>query len=132
MVGFLLGLQGSYTKFPCFLCLWDNRAGTEDWIKKDWPMRSELISGSLNVLTPPLVESSKIVFPALHIKLSIMKQFVKAFEKDGDCFKYRGDRVWLSSVLVVTFNFLSIWQPCAIITLMLNHVSLPLCLPDVL
>ena len=42
-----------------------------------------------------------------------------------------GDRVWLSSVLVVTFNFLSISQPCAIITLMLNHVSLPLYLPDV-
>ena len=47
----------------------------------------------------------------------------------------RGDRVWLSSVLVVTFSFLSISQPCepcAIITLMLNHVSLSLCLPDVL
>ena len=26
MVGFLLGLQGGYTKFPCFICLWDSRA----------------------------------------------------------------------------------------------------------
>ena len=51
-------------------------------------MRSELIPGSLNVLAPALVESSKIVFPSLHIKLGIMKQFVKALEKDGDCFKY--------------------------------------------
>ena len=88
MVGFLLGLQGGYTKFPCFLCLWDSRARTEHWIKRDWPVRSELIPGSLNVLAPPLVERSKIVFPPLHIKLGIMKQFVKDLEKDSDCFKY--------------------------------------------
>ena len=82
MVGFLLGLQGGYTKFPCFLCLWDNKARTEHWIKKDWPACSELIPGSLNVLAPPLVERSKIVFLPLHIKLGMMKLFVKAFEKD--------------------------------------------------
>ena len=51
-------------------------------------MCSELIPGFLNVLAPPLVERSKIVFTPLHIKLGIMKQFVKALEKDGDCFKY--------------------------------------------
>ena len=51
-------------------------------------MRSELIPDSLHVLAPPLVERSKIVFPPLHRKLGIMKQFVKAFEKYGDCFKY--------------------------------------------
>ena len=88
MVGFLLELRGGYTKFSCFLCLWDSKARTEHWIKKDWPARSELIPGSLNVLAPPLVERSKIVFPPLHIKLGIMKQFVKALEKDGNCFKY--------------------------------------------
>ena len=88
MVGFLLGLRGGYTKFPCFLCLWDSKARTEHWIKKDWPARSELIPVSLNVLAPPLVERSKIVFPPLHIKLGVMKQFVKVFEKDGNCFKY--------------------------------------------
>ena len=51
-------------------------------------MRSELIPGSSNVLAPPLVERSTIVFPPLHIKLGIMKQFVKALEKDDHCFKY--------------------------------------------
>ena len=81
MVGFLLGIQGAYTKFPCFLCLWDSRARTEHWIKKDWSMRGELIPGSLNVLAPRLVERSEIVFSPLHINLGIMKQFVKAFEK---------------------------------------------------
>ena len=55
---------------------------------KYWSVHSELIPGSLNVLAPPLVEHSKIVFPPLHIKLGIMKHFVKALEKDGNCFKY--------------------------------------------
>ena len=66
MVGFLLGLQDGYTKFACFLCLWDSKARTEHWIKKDWPARSELIPGSLNVLVPPLVERSKIVSSSSH------------------------------------------------------------------
>ena len=35
-----------------------------------------------------MVERSKIVFPPLHIKLGIMKHFVKALAKDGDCFRY--------------------------------------------
>ena len=88
MVGFLLGLQSGYTKFPCCLCLWGSRARKEQWTRTDWPVRSELIPGYLNVLAPPLVERSKIVLPPLHIKLGIMKQFAKAPEKDGDCFRY--------------------------------------------
>jgi len=35
MVGFPLGLQCGYTKFPCFLCLWDSRARAQHWIKQD-------------------------------------------------------------------------------------------------
>ena len=34
MVGFLLGLQGGYTKFPCFICLWDSRASEQHWRHK--------------------------------------------------------------------------------------------------
>ena len=26
VVGLVLGFQGGYTKYPCFLCLWDGRA----------------------------------------------------------------------------------------------------------
>ena len=37
MVNFLLGQQGWYTKFSCFLCYWDSRASTQHWVKKDWP-----------------------------------------------------------------------------------------------
>ena len=68
--------------------MWDSKARTEHWIKKHWPVRNELIPGSLNVLAPLLVEGSKTVFPPLHIKLGIMKQFVKALEEDGHCFRH--------------------------------------------
>ena len=82
------GLQCGYSKFPCFLCLWDSRARAQHWIKQDWPVREELVPGEKNVQAHPLVERSKIILPPLHIKLGIMKQFVKALNKDGDCFKY--------------------------------------------
>ena len=34
--------------------------------KKNWPVRSELIPGSLNVLAPPLMERSKTVSSSSH------------------------------------------------------------------
>lgn len=35
-----------------------------------------------------LVDAKKILLPPLHIKLGLMKQFVKALPKSGNCFKY--------------------------------------------
>ena len=87
MVGFLQGYKVATQNFLASYVCGTAGARTEHWIQKDWPVRSMLTPGSFNVLAPPLVERSKIVFP-LHIKLGIMKQFVKALEKDGDCFKY--------------------------------------------
>ena len=42
MVNFLLGQQSGYTKYPCFLCLWDSRARLKHWVRKDWPSREKL------------------------------------------------------------------------------------------
>ena len=47
-----------------------------------------MVSGEKSIQAQPLVERSKIVFPPLHIKLGVMKQFVKALNKEGACFKY--------------------------------------------
>lgn len=88
MVNFLLGQQGGYTKFPCFLCLWDSRAKNDHWVKKTWPLRTALVVGQKNVINEPLVTRDKIILPPLHIKLGLMKQFVKALNKDGPCFEY--------------------------------------------
>ena len=37
MVNFLLGQQSRYTKFLCFICLWDSRARDKHWGQKDLP-----------------------------------------------------------------------------------------------
>ena len=86
IVGFFLGIQSGYTKFLGLLCMWDSRARKEHCTRKDWPVRSELIPGSLNVLASLLVERSKIAFLPHHMKLGIMKQLMKALDKDGDFF----------------------------------------------
>ena len=44
--------------------------------------------GEKNIVNEPLVDRNRIVFPPLHIKLGLMKQFVKALDKQGDYFDY--------------------------------------------
>ena len=88
MINILLGQQAGYVKYLCFLCLWDSRADDQHWQRKDWPVREELVVGEDNVINEPLVDRDSILLPPLHIKLGLMKQFVKALEKNGDCFRY--------------------------------------------
>ena len=88
MIAILLGMQGGYTKFPCFLCLWDSRADAQHYVKKEWPPRTGFSPGSSNVVDEPLVEATKVLLPPLHIKLGLMKNFVKALNKEGEGFKY--------------------------------------------
>ena len=88
MVNFLLGQQTGYTKYPCFMCLWDSRAKQQHWTKNCWPTRNALKVGEENFIREPLVEREKIMLPPLHIKLGLIKQFVKAMDKNGGCFKY--------------------------------------------
>ena len=85
-VSLLLGQQGGYTKYPCFLCLWDSRADKEHWTRKTWPLR-DLVVGEHKV-NEALVPVEKIVLPPLHIKLDLVKQFVRALNKEGSCFKF--------------------------------------------
>ena len=86
MIGFLKGFQGGYTKYSCFLCLWDSRAVTEHYSRKEWPERRCFVPGTQNVKHDPLVDSEKILLLPLHIKLGLVKQFIKAMNKDGDGF----------------------------------------------
>lgn len=87
MLAFLLGLQGGYTKYSCFLCLWDSRADHEHYQKIEWPLRENLQPGKLNVIREPLVEPAKVLLPPLHIKLGLIKQFVKALDHGGETFQ---------------------------------------------
>jgi hypothetical protein len=88
VIALVLGLQGGYTKYPCFLCLWDSRADKQHYIQRDWPSRPHLEPGSHNVLSNPLVNPRNILLPPLHIKLGLMKNFIKALDKKGRTFAF--------------------------------------------
>ncbi|GBL83722.1 hypothetical protein AVEN_132634-1 [Araneus ventricosus] len=64
--------------------------GTEKkhYIKKVWPKRQFVIPGVKNEEKEPLVASEKILLPPLHIKLVLMKNFVKAMDCGGNGFQY--------------------------------------------
>lgn len=89
VVTILLGQQSGFTKFPCFLCLWDSRDREQHYVKKDWPIRDNFDVGSRNVIQKNLVDPSKILLPPLHIKLGLMKQFIKALKnRESEAFEY--------------------------------------------
>ena len=90
MVNLLLGQQGGYTKYPCFICLWNRRSKKDHWIEKNWPIREDMVVGKNNVTHQPLVERNRIILPPLHIKLGLMKQLVKALDRDDECYRYLG------------------------------------------
>ena len=74
---------------PAFsLYNWDSRARKKHWVETNWSPRSENKPGDTNNLHVALADRKKTIFPPLHTKLSLMKQFVKALPTDGDCFKY--------------------------------------------
>jgi hypothetical protein len=100
MLGFLLGLQGGYTKYSCFLCLWDSRATDQHYNKKEWPVRDELVPGRHNVIHPAIIERENVLLPPLHIKLGLVKQFVKALNTHGRAFKH---------ISQVSTSYTSLW-----------------------
>jgi hypothetical protein len=53
-----------------------------------WPERRNFVPGTKNILNEPLVDPQKILLPPLHIKLGLMKQFLRALPQEGPCFKY--------------------------------------------
>ena len=88
VVALVLGLQLGYTKYSCFMCEWDSHARDVHYVTKNWPLRSSLVPGQRNVLHGPLVDPQKVIMPPVHIKLGLVKNFVKAMNKDGKGFKY--------------------------------------------
>ena len=48
-----------------------------------WPTRKSFNVGENNVIATLLVDPKKLLIPLLHVKLGVMKRFVKALEKDG-------------------------------------------------
>lgn len=68
--------------------MWDSRATDLHYVKKDWPLRNQYIPGDQNVKNIPLIDPQNVFLPPLHIKLGLMKNFVKALDRDGAAFEY--------------------------------------------
>ena len=92
VIGLLLALQLGYTKYMCFLCLWDSQADKHHYSTTEWPSCTNFNPGKFNVQYIPLVEPSKVFLPPLHIKLGLFKNFVKAMDMEGEGFKYIGKK----------------------------------------
>ena len=88
VVVLLLGMQPRYPKYCCFLCEWDSRDKKNHYVNKLWPKRTSLKPEEKNVVSPSLVLPEKIFLPPLHIKLGLMKNFVKDMDKTGRRFEY--------------------------------------------
>ena len=87
VISLLLGMQSGFTKYCCFLCLW-NRDVQQHYIEREWPTRPGYSPGQHNVKSELLVSAQNVLLPPLHIKLGLMKNFVKALDKDGKAFQY--------------------------------------------
>ncbi len=81
VIDMLMGMQGGFTKYCCFLCLWDSRATGHHYIKREWQKRTKYEPGMNSVQNVPLVDPKKIFQLPLHIKLGLMKKIVKAMGK---------------------------------------------------
>jgi len=88
VIALLLGLQQGFTKYCCFICEWDSRTQSLHYSRKDWLAIKSLEPGIMNVENQPLVELSKILLSSMHLKLGLMKNFVKAMNQEDAAFTY--------------------------------------------
>ena len=67
-----------------FLCLWNSRDDTN----QVWKSHENSTVERFNLKHAPLVNPKNIFLPPLHIKLGLMKTFVKAMNHDDNAFRY--------------------------------------------
>ena len=71
-----------------FLCLWNSRDDENHYKRVGWPSRTEHVVGKYNGKHPALIDPQKLLLPPLHIKLSLMKNFVKGMDHQDSGFQY--------------------------------------------
>lgn len=77
VVAMLRGLQLGYTKFMCFLCNKGNQYQDHSWQPRDEPEPLQH-----NVMKAAIIKDmNKILMPYLHVKLGVVKSFIKTIVK---------------------------------------------------
>jgi hypothetical protein len=80
-------MQLGYIKYCCYLCEWDSRDKINHYVTKLWPKQKSLTPGEKNFVNSPLVLPEKIYLLTLHIKLGLVKNFVKGTDQTGRGFE---------------------------------------------
>ncbi|XP_022919297.2 uncharacterized protein [Onthophagus taurus] len=81
VVAILRGLQTGYIKYMCFICDWDSRYKGDQYTNHTWQSRESSKQVNANVIQDPLVPQDKVILPPLHVKLGIVKSFLKTVAK---------------------------------------------------
>ena len=85
----LMGMQSGFTKYFCFFCLWSSQVTDKYYVESNWSPRTSYQPGLCSFKNIPLVDPGNVLLPPLHIKLSLMKQFIKTLgTRDSRGFKY--------------------------------------------
>jgi hypothetical protein len=87
VIAILMGLQKGCTKFCYFVCEWNSHAKIV-YYSKNWPLHKSHTPGTKNVAHQPLVDPCKVLLPPLHIKLGIIKNYVKTLDRNGAAFSF--------------------------------------------
>lgn len=61
MFSMLLGPQGKYTNYPCFLYEWDSKTRSRCYIKRPWTRRTGLQVGTKNVTKESFKNANKLL-----------------------------------------------------------------------
>ena len=110
-VELVIWFQNGCTKYPCFLCLGDSQADDQHYVRQEWPLRQGLRPRLHNIQFHFLVEPNKILVPSLHIKLGVMKNFMKAMDRKGCVFIFlqeKFSRISMEKLKSGIFNGLQI------------------------
>lgn len=79
VVQMLCGMQGGYTRHMCFMCDWNTRFDRQKQYKThSWKLRDESEHRDANKIREALVPKENVLLPPLHVKLGIVKNFIKA------------------------------------------------------
>ena len=69
VIGLIVSMQAGFTKYCCFLSLWNRWAVSKHYKQRDCGSRSTFVPGEHSIQENPLVDINKVLLPALHIKV---------------------------------------------------------------
>lgn len=106
----LMGLLKGYTKLCYFLCDWDS----VHYSRKNGLLHKSHTPRIKNVDCQPLVHPCEVLLPPLHIKWGLMKNLMKAPDRNGPAFSFLGEkfpRLSTEKLTVISFSVMTRRRP---------------------